>query len=119
MLHHEMARRIERIKRLRMMFVAHLAFFGALLLGYGLVAVLRPEQWHLAALALLAWLPLMLTHTAVQAIYEARQQCMTEYQFAPARATNPQMLPVELYDEAGNRLGNGDPFTFTLPPPRG
>ena len=105
--------------RLRLFYGAHLTLFGALLACYALVAAFAPAHWHTAVLVLLLWLPLMLTHTALQTIYEARYRCTTEYQFAPAKASNLQMLPVDLYDEDGNLLRNGEPFTFKLPPPRG
>ena len=114
-LQHEMVSRIERITRLRLIFTAHLAFYGVMLLGYALIAVFSPADWHMAALVLLTWSPLMLVHTAVQTLYEARQRCATEYQFAPVKAVSPQMLPVDLYDEQGNLLRSGEAFTFTLP----
>lgn len=119
MLQHEMVNRIERMTRLRVFYGAHLMFFGVLLACYGLVVAFAPVHWHTAALVLLLWLPLMLVHTALQTIYEARQRCVTEYQFAPTTVNSPQMLPVDLYDEQGNLLRSGEPFTFTLPPPRG
>lgn len=119
MLQHEMVNRIERMTRLRLLYSAHLVFYGVMLACYVLVVAFAPAHWHTAALALLLWLPLMLVHTVLQTIYEARQRCATEYQFAPATVSSPQMLPVDLYDEQGNLLRSGEPFTFTLPPPRG
>lgn len=118
MLQHEMVNRIERMTRLRLLYSAHLVFYGVMLVCYALVVAFAPAHWHAAVLALLLWLPVLLVHTALQTIYEARQRCATEYQFAPATVNSPQLLPVDLYDEEGNLLRSGEPFTFTLPPPR-
>lgn len=118
MLQNELVKRIERINRLRLFYAAHLALYGVLLAGCGLIAVAAPAHWQTAALALLLWLPLVLAHTALQTLYEARERCITEYQLAPAKAMPQALLPVDLYDEDGNLLGSGDQFTL-LPPPRG
>ncbi|MEP7292801.1 MAG: hypothetical protein ABI835_13545 [Chloroflexota bacterium] len=118
MLQHEMVNRIERVSRLRLIYGAHLTLYGVMLACYALVAAFDPAHWQLAALVLMVWLPMMLGHTALQTIYEAKERCATETQFAPAKALNrATLLPVDLYDEDGNLLRSGEPFTL-LPPPR-
>jgi len=115
----QIVKRIEYLNRLRLFYAAHLALYGVLLAGSALVAAFDPAHWQVAALVLLLWLPLVLCHTMLQTVYEARQRC-TVYQLAPASAeafNRTPMLPVDLYDDQGNLLGSGDKFTL-LPPPR-
>jgi hypothetical protein len=113
----QIVKRIDHLNHLRLLYAVHLALYGVMLAGSALVAAFAPAHWQLAVLGLLLWLPLMLSHTMLQTLYEARQRCTT-YQLAPAEAFNrTPMLPVDLYDDQGNLLGSGDQFTL-LPPPR-
>ena len=117
MLQDQIVKRIDQINRLRLLYAGHLALYGVMLACSALVAAFYPAYWQLAALGLLLWLPLMLGHTMLQTVYEARQRCTTD-QLVPAEAFNrTPMLPVDLYDEQGNLLRSGDQFTL-LPPPR-
>ena len=117
MLQDQIVKRINHLNRLRLFYAAHLALYGVMLACYALVAAFDPAHWQLAALMLMVWLPLMLGHTALQTVFEARERCMV-YQLAPAESFNRMpMLPVDLYDEQGNVLGSGEKFTL-LPPPR-
>lgn len=117
MLQDQIVKRINHLNRLRLFYAAHLALYGGMLACYALVVALAPAYWQLAFGVLLLWLPLVLCHTLVQTVFEARERC-TVYQLVPAESFNRMpMLPVDLYDEQGNVLGSGEKFTL-LPPPR-
>ena len=66
---------------------------------------------------MLTWLPLLLLHTAVQTINELRERC-APLEPAQALALSHVMVPVDIYDEAGNLVSGGEGGMNLLPRPR-
>jgi hypothetical protein len=69
------------------------------------VLTVDPARWQTMGLVLMIWLPLLLTHTTAQTVLELRERCTTN---TPVQlpAFNRYTLPVILYDEKGNPIGD-------------
>ena len=105
MLQDLLVKRIDRIYRLRLLYAFHLALYGALLILCGLAAVGSP-QWHNALLIVILWMPTIAAHTAAQSLVEMRERCLA-YAPVPRPSFDYRALPVDIYDEHGNRV-SGD-----------
>ncbi len=101
-------KRIERVYRLRMLFVLHLALYGLALIVLTAVSLNQPLGW--IGLLIAVWLPLLLTHAIFQSLYELRERCA--YQPQLAGAFRPALRPVDLYDEQGNPVGDEQTLDF-------
>lgn len=104
MLQDLLVKRIERIHRLRLLYIFHLALYGVLLVLCGLAAVGSPG-WNNALLIVILWLPTVAAHTAAQSLVEMRERFVA-YAPAPIQPFNYQSLPVDIYDEDGNRVND-------------
>ncbi len=108
MLQSIVVKRIERVYRLRMLFVIHLALYGLALIALTVINLNEPLGW--GSLVIAIWLPLLLAHAIAQTFYELRERCA--YQPQPAEAFRPTLRPVDLYDEQGNPVGDGQSLDF-------
>lgn len=102
MLQGMLVKRIERIHRLRLLYVFHVALYGVLLIVCGLAAVGSPG-WNNALLIVVLWLPTIAAHTAAQSLIETRERCLA-YAPIPRQSFDYRALPVDIYDEQGRRV---------------
>ncbi len=108
MLQSIVVKRIERVYRLRMLFVFHLALYGLALIVLTAVSLRQPVSW--LGIMIAVWLPLLLAHALFQSLYELRERCVDQPQ--PAEAFSPALRPVDLYDEQGNLVGEEQALDF-------
>lgn len=108
MLQSIVVKRIERVYRLRTLFVLHLAVYGLALIALTAVSLRQPIGWIGILIAI--WLPLLLAHALLQTLYELRERCA--YQPQPAEAFRPTLRAVDLYDEQGNLVSETQALDF-------
>ena len=111
MLQHVLVKRIERLYRLRFIYGLHLTLYG-FALALSAFTVSTTFHWQL----LVVWFTLLLAHTAAHSLYEKRERCLV-YAPVPTQIFKHTMLPVDLYDEQGNRIPN-ERENGALPSPR-